>query len=110
MRLEDNVQIVVAAHDHVFPLGHGWQTDVGDGRLGRDLVGVLISLFRQVEILLVDVYATGATGNGLFGDAHKRQVGVYCHGLLDSVNKLMMGVRQLTLVELSAKGSLGGAF
>lgn len=83
MCLEDDVQVVVAAHNHMFPLGYSRQTDVGNRRLGGDLVSVLIPLLRQVEILLVDVHTTGATRDGLFGDAHKRQVGVCFCSMLD---------------------------
>ena len=83
MGLEDDVQVVITAHDHVFPLGHGRQTDVGDGGLGRDLVRVQVPLLRQIQILLMDVDTTGASGDGFLGDAHERQVGVCCHGMLD---------------------------
>ena len=74
MCLEDDVQIVIAAHDHVFPLGHGGQADVGDRGRGRNFVGVLLPFLRQIEIFLVDVDTTGATRDGLPGNAHEGQV------------------------------------
>ena len=75
--LEDNVQVVVAAHDHVFPLGEGGQTDVCDGGLEGDFVGVLLPLLRQIEILLVNVHAAGAPRDGLPRNAHEGQVGIW---------------------------------
>ena len=48
MRLEDDVQVIITTHDHMFPLGYGRQADVGDRGLGGDLVSVLIPLLGQV--------------------------------------------------------------
>lgn len=82
MGLEDDVQVIVAAHDHMLPLGYSRQADVGNRRLGGDLVSVLIPLLRQIEILLVDIHTTSATRDRFLGDAHERQVGICCYGAL----------------------------
>lgn len=105
--LEDDIQLVIAAQDHVFPLGDGGQTNVGDGGFCGDLVGPHLPLLRQVEVFLMDVYTTGAARDGLLCDAHKRQARVYCHGMLKRSSTV---VEALTLVELSAKSCLGGGF
>ena len=78
MRLEDDIQVIVAAHEHVFPFGDSGQTDVGDRRRAGDLFGVLLPLLGQVEVPLVDVNPAGAARNRLLGDAHEGQVRVYC--------------------------------
>jgi hypothetical protein len=76
VRLPDNVQVFVAAHEHMLPLGHGGQADIGNRRLERGLLGILVTLLMQQEILAEDVKATVASGNRLLGDAHEGKVRV----------------------------------
>ena len=83
MRLKDNIQVIVAAHDHVFPLGDSRQTDVGDRRLIGYLLGVLLPFLGQIEVPLVDVNSAGAARDRLLGNAHEEQVGVCGHGTSD---------------------------
>ena len=84
MCLKDNVQVIIAAHEHVFPFGDSRQTDVGDRRRIGDFLGVLLPLLRQVEVPLVDVNSAGAARDVLLSNAHKGQVRVCWDGTSDS--------------------------
>lgn len=46
MQARDDIQVFVAAHEHVLPLGERRQSDVGDGCLKGRLLGVLFALRR----------------------------------------------------------------
>lgn len=78
MRLEDDIQVIIAAHEHVFPFGDSGQADVGDRRRVGDLLSVLLPLLGKVEVPLMDVDPAGAARNSFLGDAHEGQVRVYC--------------------------------
>jgi hypothetical protein len=83
MCLKDNIQVIIAAHEHVFPLGDSRQTDVGDRRRIGYLLSVLLPLFGQVEVPLMDINSAGAARDRLLGNAHEGQVGVCWDGTSD---------------------------
>jgi hypothetical protein len=50
-RSKHDVEIFVAAEDHVLPFCQPRQPDVGDGALERGLLGVLLALLRRHQVL-----------------------------------------------------------